>query len=469
MKLALSAFFFLLIVMGCANTNSTTEAIVAESSFPPETFPVVVRLLKDGQIDQNWNGGEIPAAMVNRPEILKCPAQVGDGLVFDGNAVISSGASFDEFIMLQHDVVGDLNKSFPNNSHSIKPFHLGYGRYSGGLVKRYDSQRLLVIGSARSRKHSAILLGRLIGNGAFDPTFADAGSIVLTPQMFGISNVSSWTVHNAFVLQNGAMRILAVGDASIFLLGVKASGDVDRSFGQNGQVKLRQMASSNGLREEIIDSSIIEPQSALILGINQPTAAGGSQDGGFELGKFDLETGAPDPNFGSAGTFTATYSTGPSRLLSLTTLPNSIAVLSGFRINAGSPFSNYGIYEVSFDGNETDFAGNSRTVFSAAPLSGLQLRESIAATDGHLIVAGSNPRFTNGVAKIIMDSPDQTLEGALDRSFANNGVRLMSKMRDQNLAVFDGVYMEFLSGFETQAHLVLLGRGRKSFGALCPQ
>ena len=226
-------------------------------------------------------------------------------------------------------------------------------------------------------------------NGELDRTFGEEGFVQDNSYSQGIPFA-------ALVQPNHKILVCCASSLLRFL----PNGKYDFTFGNNGMVKIQNFGSL--------------PPSISIIHLQQDgkIVCAGNADGQFLLMRFNVN-GSPDSSFGNNGTVMTSFKD-DSYILSLTIQKDNKIVVSG--ATGEFPNSEFALARYSSNGEiDTAFGidGTITTAFSSSPFENSYASEVKIIDDKILVIGSANGRL----AFVRYDS-----NGALDNTFANNGV-----------------------------------------------
>jgi uncharacterized delta-60 repeat protein len=275
----------------------------------------VARLLPDGSLDPDFNGGV--------PEIVDVP---GLSVAIDAQCrIVLAGG---DVLRLLPD--GRPDPSFSGDGKAT----LDYGSGMSAAAVTLDEKGRIVLAGQTNRPYTLppfveFAAARLLANGSPDPAFAGGG--IANPHV-------PWDVARAgAVAVDGERRIVLAGtvtdqstSATWETIRLGPDGSIDQSFGEGGRVELPSQGRSDTLRDMTLD-----PDGRIVLAgdLSRVTPSGEALIRVVRL----LPSGALDPAFGEDGrAFARTFGHQPQLAAAVAIDPAGRVVVAGASAGGGS-------------------------------------------------------------------------------------------------------------------------------------
>lgn len=323
----------------------------------------MARFTADGVLDRGWGkGGVVLTPLSNQNHQARAVAVQADGKVVVAGAV-PKGAYY-QFAVARYNTDGTLDARFGSNGVSTTGF--SYAAEPAAVVVQSHG-RIVVAGSA-SGDDSYFALARHNADGSLDPSFGTAGKVTTT--YTGYASAMASQPGGGVVVAGTAMVLTG---SSLGMVRYDATGELDRSFDDDGRAWARLQAVTTG------EALVGQRDGAL-------TVVGSTRAGGetaqVALARFTA-SGKLDAGFGSEGKVSLPLQ-GSSLEVNATEEP-------GGKLVVGTAIDDqFTIVRLLPDGSldKTFGAGGIARVPGGA---GLVSRGLLAQANGQIIAAGYQP------------------------------------------------------------------------------
>lgn len=393
---------------------------------------------------------------------------------------------------LQAQNAGDFDPSFGNNGVVMTAIGTNFGM-ANDLVVQSDG-KIILVGQSRSGSYR-YTLARYNANGTLDTSFGTDGIVTTTiaqssngisavlqtdgrivvtgltlsnseyhgvvvryntdgslDNSFGTAGITHLTIENtaAVVLQNDGKIVVGGFTADNFAMArLNADGSLDITYGSLGYVitQLKDPDGSN-ISSYILGLALQADGKILAAGFSYSYTT--FQD--VAVARF-MPNGALDATFANAGIFTANLG-GLADFSSSVTVQNDGKIVIGAHkelgILPGTPTYDAAIIRLNADGSyDATFGANGVAYFDFAEHA-TYVNDAVLQADGSIVFAGQVVNYAAGKWDTYVARA--TSNGALDLTFADNGVRLIDPFgTDDNassLAIQDDGKI-LLSGYST--------------------
>jgi uncharacterized delta-60 repeat protein len=266
------------------------------------------------------------------------------------------------------------------------------------MVARRTRSRLAALAATVSVALVVLSLASAAG-GDLDPTFGAAGTVV---KALGSPAVA----RSVAVQPDGKIVVAAVGHRGGMLLRYGVDGALDPAFGQGGVAATLGGGTSAG-------STLVAVQS------DGRIVVGGTAEGDFALRRHRAD-GSVDASFGDGGTVTTDLGANELLWAVLRQPDGRIVAVGSSHASGGTRFA---VARYLRDGRLDPGFGNAGTVVAVEG----SARAAALAPDGKLVVLGSRTTAEGLLDGIVVAR--FTVRGALDRTFAGDGLATVSAAR----------------------------------------
>ena len=263
---------------------------------------------------------------------------------------------------------------------------------------------------------SSFRLVRYTRDGGLDTDFGQGG-MVTTPVGAGRSQAFDVLVRPGGTIVAGGVASADAGDPGSFaLVGYKANGMLDRSFGSGGRVITRVGTGFDAI------SDLVPGMGDHFTAVGQANADGRD---GMALARYDRR-GMPDASFGDMGTVDVPTSAPYAYAAAGAELPD------GRVVAVGASGANSATESLRFSGTPVAFSGAATPAPWIRPVgaSYSYANAAVALPDGRVLSAGvATERLGNPAMGLVRTSPT----GVLDRSWDGDGLAL-ARVHDGTVA-----------------------------------
>jgi uncharacterized delta-60 repeat protein len=262
---------------------------------------------------------------------------------------------------------------------------------------------------------SSFRLVRYTPDGGLDTDFG-AGGMVTTAVGIGRAQAFDVVVRANGTIVAGGVATDGTSDAGSFaLVGYRANGTLDPSFGAGGRVITHVGSGFDAI------SDLVPSAGGRLVAIGQAEAAGLTR---FALARYDSR-GTPDPGFGSGGTVVVATAAPYAYAAAGAALPD------GRVVAVGASGASSAVESLRFSGTPVGSGGGASAPWiRPVGASYSYANAAVALSDGRVLSAGvATERTGNPAMALVRTSP----EGALDRSWDTDGVALV-RARDATVA-----------------------------------
>ena len=318
---------------------------------------------------------------------------------------LSLGAFLVSAALAEHLAAGDLDPSFGGDGKVLTAFRHGHAHPRPARVARaysvlLDSRNRIVVVGAAARQFA---VARYKPNGHLDRSFSHNGKVetdVSRARILRFSSARAGAIDTEGRIIAAGTATVGQGDDRLALVAYEPNGRLDRSFGDNGEVRTRFGSYGQG------DAVTIDDRGRIVV-------AGRGGTGEFALARYE-PNGRLDRRFGTNGKVLTSFSGGSGA--------HSVAIDSQDRIIAAGYTS---------DGRQADFAlaryrpnGALDTSFGVGgrmttDLGGLDEANSIAVDRADRVVAAGFTHKPRGSWRFALTR--YATNGALDPSFGQGG------------------------------------------------
>ncbi len=320
------------------------KIIVVGSSPGPEAAAfTVLRLTSSGQLDTTFGTGGVQLISFPTPSFASSVAIQPDGKILVAGLTNTSSSTAPEFAIARLNTNGTLDTTFGTAGVQILSAFGAYGisGISPAMTLQSDSKIILAGNEpAGPGGPPPIVAVRLNSNGSPDSTFGNGGIKVLSQT----ATFLIFAVNAVGIQPDGAIVIAGGPDDTggpdgLDVARLTASGTIDTSFNQTGEVSITSSNSVFGFKPQA-NSVVVQPNGQII-------AAGslGDPDTDFELARLN-PNGSVDKTFGTSGIQSITFnpqtnSSGNATALALT--PDGKLIVAGVAQPTNGNGFNYGL------------------------------------------------------------------------------------------------------------------------------
>jgi uncharacterized delta-60 repeat protein len=269
----------------------------------------LVRLDDDGSPDPTFgSGGKVfvgfDLGLTNLDEAHAVVQQADGKLVVAGSAEVE-GRSYD-FAIARIETDGSLDASFGEGGRLTFDFHDSAPNFDLASGVAIDAAgRILVAGFSRKAAYDDdFAIARLTADGAFDPTFGDAGRATIA---FDLGGDFADDVEKAIIAPDGSIYLVGIADIGsshgtryvCAAAKLKSDGALDTAWGSGGKMTMQVIPGDND--SELCTGAALQPDGKLVLA--------GSVTNGIAMIRLGRD-GNPDPAFGAGGVALITGATG---------------------------------------------------------------------------------------------------------------------------------------------------------------
>lgn len=341
-----------------------------------------------------------------------------DGVPLDTGQLVSGNQA-----LVRFDSDGQLDSSFATGGvASVATGRLSYGRdviqQSDGKYLLIGHQEFLTLERYFFTEDGDLQLSRLNADGSIDTSFGDNGTVVTDLAFVGDSSVTKEIIHDAVMLANGQIIVLASQYDDLVLVRYNSDGSLDTNFADQGALNLGVDADYDQL-----GNISLQPDGKILVSSTfewkeKPYLSDGSNPGKeFAIYRLDSD-GNLDESFGASGRAVIGFA------------PDSTDFLTGHQLQADGSilltgYSNDDIAVIRLDSSgelDASFAVKAETV-QTETVSGIDI-ETRTGTD-----ARGNATTTTTIAPV---SELPSGQSSLDVSLRDTGaITLSASLSDQ--------------------------------------
>mgnify|MGYP003775514083 FL=1 len=330
----------------------------------------------------------------------------------DGKIIVSGRSHLNstyDFTVVRYNVNGELDNTFGTNGKVITP--MAASNSSASSVKVQDDGKIVAIGSLENGNDYDFVLVRYTANGLLDHTFGTNG-IVIT-QMGTASNFAYSVLIQSDDKIIGAGYSDDGGDDDFALVRYHPNGDIDNTFGTNGNA-----ITPIGSSDEGSYSVEIQTDDKIVI-------AGFSDNGSdydFAIVRYNSD-GSLDNTFGANGIATTPIGSGDDVARSIAYQDDGKIVTGGYSSNGNGIEKNPGNYDFALvryktNGFIDNTFGINGIVTTPIGTESEYVTSLVCQSDEKIVAAGHSFNGNDYDFALVRYNPD----GSMDNSFGTNGV-----------------------------------------------
>lgn len=261
---------------------------------------------------------------------------------------------------------------------------------------------------------------------------SDGGALPTTPQNLNLSSMGHDRLFGVAFNADGSFYAVgtmsdtteASADFRTLLVKFTATGQIDRSWGNNGFVTRNIVTGTSG---EVARGIIVQPSGKIVVGATvEATGAMDARDRNVAIVRFNSD-GTPDTSFGTMGVTTLDLSDGAvsgtsyvaDGMWSLSQYTDGRVVVSATQRRGGALDSDFAVVRLSVDGQRDMSFGTSGVYSLDIDNRSADIRTSTVLANGGIVVAGYYADAMSITHPVLFQL---TEAGALNPSFGTNGI-----------------------------------------------